>query len=96
MQLTDLCYDLIEIPAKAGTIPVTGLAVDSKCVKAGDVFFAIAGTQCDGRDFIENAIEAGAVAVVTSSTPLAQSLITMTNCAKVANLRESFVKIHKA
>ena len=45
-------------------------------VKAGDIFFAIAGTQYDGRDFIENAIGAGAVAVVTGSTPLAQSLIT--------------------
>ena len=46
-------------------------------VKAGDIFFAIAGTQYDGRDFIKNAIEAGAVAVVTSSAPLAKSLITM-------------------
>ena len=73
MHLTDLCHDLIEIPAKVGTIPVTGLAVDSMRVKAGDIFFAIAGNQYDGRDFIENAIAAGAVAVVTGSTPLAQS-----------------------
>ena len=77
MHLTDLCNDLIKIPAHAGTITVTGLAVDSVRVKAGDIFFAIAGTQYDGRDFIKNAIEAGAVAVVTSSAPLAKSLITM-------------------
>ena len=87
MHLTDLCHDLIEIPAKARSIPVTGLAVDSMRVKAGDIFFAIAGTQYDGRDFIENAIEAGAVAVVTGSTPLAQSLITMTNCANIPILQ---------
>ena len=46
-------------------------------VKAGDLFFAIAGTQYDGRDFIKNAIEAGAVAIVTSSAPLAKPLITI-------------------
>ena len=87
MRLSDLCYELIQIPAKAETIPVTGLSVDSMRVKAGDIFFAIAGTQYDGRDFIENSLGAGAVAVVTSSTPLAQSLITMTNCAKVPILQ---------
>ena len=58
MHLTDLCNDLIKIPAHAGTIKVTGLAADSVRVKAGDIFFAIAGTQYDGRDFIKNAIEA--------------------------------------
>ena len=56
MHLTDLCNDLIKIPAHAGTITVTGLAVDSVRVKAGDIFFAIAGTQYDGRDFIKSAI----------------------------------------
>ena len=87
MHLTDLCDDLIEIPGHAGTIPVTGLAVDSKRVKTGDIFFAIAGNQYDGRNFIENAIEAGAVAVITSRAPLAKSLITMTNCAKIPILQ---------
>ena len=87
MHLTDLCNDLIEIPNKTGSIIVTGLAVDSLRIKAGDIFFAIAGTQYDGRDFIENAIGAGAVAVVTSSAPLAKSLITMTNRAKIPILQ---------
>ena len=87
MHLTDLCYDLIEIPAKAETISVTGLAVDSVRVKAGDIFFAIAGARYDGRDFIENAIEAGAVAVVTGIAPLAQSLITLSECTKIPILQ---------
>ena len=34
---------------------MTGLAVDSCALKLA-IFFAIAGTQYDGRDFIENAI----------------------------------------
>ena len=87
MHLTDLCYDLIEIPATDGTISVTGLAVNSMRVRSGDIFFAIAGTQYDGRDFIKNAIKAGAVAVVTGSTPLARSLITRANRAKIPILQ---------
>ena len=87
MHLTNLCDELIEIPAHAGTITVTGLAVDSKRVKAGDLFFAIAGTQYDGRNFVKDAIEAGAVAVVTSSAPLAKPLITVANCAKIPILQ---------
>ena len=87
MHLTDLCYDLIEIPAKFGAISVTGLAIDSMRVKAGDIFFAIAGNQYDGRDFIKNAIGAGAVAVITGTSPLAQSLITMVKCAKIPILQ---------
>ncbi len=87
MYLTDLCDGLIEIPAKAEAIVVTGLAVNSMRVEAGNIFFAIAGTQHDGRDFIKNAIGAGAAAVVTSSKPLAQSLITMINCAKIPILQ---------
>ncbi len=87
MHLIDLCRDLIEIPAKAGTVVVTGLAVNSTRVRSGDIFFAIAGTQYDGRNFIQDAIGAGAVAVVTGSEPLVQSLITMTNCANVPILQ---------
>ena len=66
MHLTDLCHDLIEIPDQAGAIMVTGLAVDSKRVAAGDLFFALAGTHRDGRDFIGDAIKAGAAAIVTA------------------------------
>ena len=45
MHLIDLCRDLIEIPVGISAIQVTGLAVDSKQVKAGDVFFAICSFQ---------------------------------------------------
>ena len=51
------------------------------------MFFAISGIQNDGRDFIKSAIEDGAVAVVTSSAPLAKSLITITNSAEIPILQ---------
>ncbi|MBL4847304.1 MAG: UDP-N-acetylmuramoyl-L-alanyl-D-glutamate--2,6-diaminopimelate ligase [Planctomycetes bacterium] len=48
---------------------VSGLARDSRRVKPGDVFFAIAGAQVDGAGFAADAVERGAVAVV-SDRPL--------------------------
>ena len=56
MHLTDLCHDLINIPDQTGAIMVTGLAVDSKHVAAGNLFFALVGSHRDGRDFIGDAI----------------------------------------
>ncbi len=43
---------------------VRGLALDSRGVNPGDVFFARSGTRVDGARFIPDAVAAGAVAVV--------------------------------
>ncbi|KKO02024.1 hypothetical protein LCGC14_0108850 [marine sediment metagenome] len=45
-------------------IEVSGLSVDSRQVRPGDVFLALPGLRSDGRAHIEQAIEAGAVAIV--------------------------------
>jgi UDP-N-acetylmuramoyl-L-alanyl-D-glutamate--2,6-diaminopimelate ligase len=50
--------------AVAGATEVTGLAVDSRAVKPGDLFFALAGHKTDGARFVDSAIASGAVAVV--------------------------------
>ncbi|WMT73140.1 UDP-N-acetylmuramoyl-L-alanyl-D-glutamate--2,6-diaminopimelate ligase [Bradyrhizobium sp. Ash2021] len=47
----------------AGATEVKGLAVDSRAVKPGDLFFALAGSKTDGSRFIDAAIASGAVAV---------------------------------
>ena len=44
---------------------VTGLSADSRQIKPGMVFAALPGTAMDGRDFIPQAIENGAVAVLS-------------------------------
>jgi UDP-N-acetylmuramoyl-L-alanyl-D-glutamate--2,6-diaminopimelate ligase len=43
---------------------VSGLAIDSRKVKEGFLFFAVPGTQVDGHDFVDQAIENGANVVV--------------------------------
>ena len=46
---------------------MTGLAVDSRTLAAGEVFLAYPGARHDGRDFIPSALERGATAVLWES-----------------------------
>ncbi len=48
---------------------ITSLTFDSRSVESGSCFFAIVGTVSDGHDYIEMAIEKGAVAVVCERMP---------------------------
>ncbi len=57
-----------EILAQSGNPGVSGLEYDSRRVKPGDVFVAMRGETSDGNNFIDKAIAAGAVAVVTDSS----------------------------
>lgn len=70
MKLRDLISgnDAAIEPA-AAALDVTGLALDSRAVKPGDLFFALAGSKTDGARFIASAIAAGAVAVVGDHPP---------------------------
>ena len=80
MHLTDLVSDTITPAglhtdkAAAPAIDVTGLAVDSRRVVAGDLFFALDGNHADGRDYADAAIKSGAVAIVTDMRPLKGAL----------------------
>lgn len=51
-------------PWLANDPEVTGIALDSRAVKPGDLFAALPGRKVDGRDYIAAAIEKGAVAVL--------------------------------
>jgi UDP-N-acetylmuramoyl-L-alanyl-D-glutamate--2,6-diaminopimelate ligase len=47
---------------------VTGIVLDSRQVKPGDVFVALVGENSDGHQYIDNAVDRGAVAVVGTQT----------------------------
>jgi UDP-N-acetylmuramoyl-L-alanyl-D-glutamate--2,6-diaminopimelate ligase len=57
-----------EVFSQGGNPNVAGLQYDSRKIKPGDVFLAMRGESSDGNQFIDRAIAAGAVAVVTDST----------------------------
>ena len=64
--LTDILRGLTAAPAAAAPGPtVTGVAYDSRTVTAGMVFVALKGQHADGAVFVRQAIERGAVAIVS-------------------------------
>src|SRR4029077_19301894 len=60
-----------EIVAVKGELDrrISGLAIDSRRVVAGNVFFALPGLHADGATFIDDAVSRGAVAIVTQKMP---------------------------
>jgi UDP-N-acetylmuramoyl-L-alanyl-D-glutamate--2,6-diaminopimelate ligase len=69
MKLRDLFSNDAAIEPQAEAVDVKGLAVDSRAVKPGDLFFALAGSKTDGSRFIDSALSAGAVAVAGDHAP---------------------------
>ncbi len=59
--------DGAEVLAQSGDTGVSSVEYDSRRVKPGCVFVAMRGESSDGNRFIDQAIQAGAVAVVTDS-----------------------------
>src|SRR6202045_3347357 len=59
--------DGAEVLAQTGDASVSGVEFDSRRVKPGCVFVAMRGEASDGNRFIDQAIQSGAVAVVTDS-----------------------------
>src|SRR4051812_36325298 len=75
MKLRDLFSDEAMIDPQAEAVAVSGLAVDSRAVKPGDLFFALAGHKTDGARFIDAAITSGAVAVAADRPPRGESRV---------------------
>lgn len=69
MKLRDLFSADATIDPRAEAVEVTGLAVDSRAVKPGDLFFALAGSKTDGARFVDSAIASGAVAIAGDHAP---------------------------
>jgi UDP-N-acetylmuramoyl-L-alanyl-D-glutamate--2,6-diaminopimelate ligase len=61
-----------EIVASKGSLdrPISGLVIDSRRTVPGNLFFALPGLRTDGSSYIDEAIDRGAVAVVTNKLPL--------------------------
>ena len=71
MRLSELIrniqYTRIVLPKEE--VDVTGVSIDSRNVAKGNMFIAMRGTQVDGHQYIEKAIETGASAILCETMP---------------------------
>jgi UDP-N-acetylmuramoyl-L-alanyl-D-glutamate--2,6-diaminopimelate ligase len=92
MKLREIAPADMEFEARHGEIAVGGVTADSRAVKRGDVFVAIAGGKTDGLRFVDAAIGAGAAAIVAERappTPLPAGI----GFARAANARRALASI---
>lgn len=66
MKLSDL---IPNVAPDLASVEIAGITADSRKVKPGFLFAALQGVAKDGRDYIDTAIKAGAVAVLTDDRP---------------------------
>ncbi len=85
MKLKDLLKNVADFFTEK-EIEITGIAVDSKKVKVGYLYIALAGRVYDGYDFIEEAISNGAVAVIAEKKYNNDTII-------VKNTRKAYAQI---
>lgn len=55
----------VAVPGASSSVPVTGISLNSRSVRPGDLYVALPGATRHGADFVAQAVDAGAVAVLT-------------------------------
>ncbi len=66
MLLNEIVKQVVSSNVQIPKIKVSGISIDSRTINEGDVYIAIPGTQLDGHNYIKQAVNKGAVAVVTN------------------------------
>ncbi|MDI3476616.1 MAG: UDP-N-acetylmuramoyl-L-alanyl-D-glutamate--2,6-diaminopimelate ligase [Thermoanaerobacterium sp.] len=91
MRLADILKDIEYTIVKGNVdVDIRGICYDSRKSKEGSMFVAIKGFKSDGADYICDAVERGAVAVLVDSGISIDKDITV---IKVENTRKSLAKI---
>ena len=91
MRLADVLKDIEYTIVKGNVdVDIRGICYDSRNSKDGSMFVAIKGFKSDGADYIGDAIERGAVAVLVDGEISIDKDITL---IKVQNTRKSLAKI---
>jgi UDP-N-acetylmuramoyl-L-alanyl-D-glutamate--2,6-diaminopimelate ligase len=88
MRLADLITVDAVSDARFAALDVTGIGADSRAIKPGEAFVAVAGAKDDGLRFVAQAVAAGAVAVIAERVPPAP-LADAVAFVRVANARRA-------
>lgn len=88
MLLSNLSANEVELPGEWAQIEISGLTADSREVRPGFLFAALPGTVKDGADFVPQALENGAAAVLAPegsglSLPADKALLAVANPRQV-------------
>ncbi len=90
--LKDILYKVhIEAVQGSTDVAVNKIEFDSRKVELNDVFVAIRGTVSDGHDYIEKAVNQGAIAVVCEEFP--DKIVNGVSYIKVENTNEALAFI---
>ncbi|CAN1501260.1 MurE UDP-N-acetylmuramyl tripeptide synthase [Flavobacteriaceae bacterium] len=90
--LKDILYKVaIESVSGSTEIAVNKLEFDSRKIQKNDVFIAIRGSLSNGHDFIEKAIDLGAVAVICDRLPVSLTAGITYVCVKDTNAALAFM-----
>ncbi len=87
--IKSLKHILMGFTEVVSTTEVTGIAIDSRKVKPGNLFLAYRGTNHNGLDYIPEAIEAGAAAVVIDEAEIFAIECISIEIFKVPELRKN-------
>lgn len=74
-------------------VDVTGISYNSKTTKKGDIFICLTGEYTDGHEYAQNAIENGAVALLTEHTVEAgktPQIVVSSTRHKIADIADRF------
>lgn len=92
MKLTEIIKAISVIKVSGNTdLDITGIQMDSRLIKAGQLFVAVKGTQTDGHIYIDKAISLGANAVVCQELP--ENLTDNITYIQVKNTEEAVGKL---
>jgi len=87
MKLAELPLENARFEPRFAALELAGIAADSRKVKAGFLFVAIAGAKADGAHFARQAVAAGSVAVAAEQRP--DGLPNAVAFVQVANARRA-------
>ncbi len=74
--------------------PIRGAVVDSRRVRAGNVFVALAGERTDGHRFLADAVAAGAAALLVSQPPECRAALVALGDVTVVRVPEPLAALH--
>ena len=81
-----IAHSLFQPSREIPNVTVTGLKLNSSQIEEGDLFIAIPGTKVDGHDFIGDAINSGAIAIISNGRDVGRLSVPQ---IKVANPRRA-------